>query len=153
PVAGVFAVPAHGHLDQPAVARAMQVAPRMIAGADHVVRAHLEDVGLAAVKPGLMAPLKPLAAALGHRVRTAGGAVVEPIAPRVVLDGVRRRRTIERPYHSGLPVGLRDLGVATRAYGACDVRRLRRARRADGSRTSSQAEREHKWGGPPARPP
>jgi hypothetical protein len=142
PVPAAFAVPAHRHFDETPIAGAMQIASRVVAGADDVVDPHLDGVRLLAVESHLVAALEPLAVALDHRVETAGGPVIEAVALRVVLHRIGRRGPVQRAAHSGLAVALRDLRMAPGAYGACDVARLRRIRRGLGAGASGQRERE-----------
>src|SRR5580704_7873184 len=58
PIAGALRVPAHWKLNQLSIRRAMQVTPRVIARADHIVDPLFHHVRLFAVEPGRRPPLK-----------------------------------------------------------------------------------------------
>lgn len=58
----------------------MQITAGMITGSDDIIDRRFDDVGLSALKAGLMAGLKPASVPRSHRVSPIGSAAVKSIA-------------------------------------------------------------------------
>src|SRR5947209_15999225 len=81
----------------------------------------LDDVDLTAVRPDLVTALVVSAAALIHGEMLVRRLVIKRVVPRVILERVFGRRTIERSPHSGAAVRLVDLPMAGGAGFGRDV--------------------------------
>ena len=72
PLPAALGVPTEGQLHQPAVGRPVHERPGMVAGPDHVVGGHLEDVDLGPAGLDLMTALHQRRVARGDRVVAVG---------------------------------------------------------------------------------
>jgi hypothetical protein len=107
PTTAAVGIPAHRQLQQAVVRRAVDVGPRMIARADHVISAELDLVRVRATESDLMTPLHDCAVALEDRVMTIRRGVIEASMGHVVGSNLRQRSR-----HAGQCVGCGNAAVA-----------------------------------------